>query len=185
MAFRASLRLVFLLILTLAWRCAAAADVAGYRPFEVKSGNRQYIARVFVADKQGAERAWQWRYRLQVVSARDEAIQWESDYVHDGHPGGDLSDDGRYFANTSAWYHDSGQLVRIYHAQGQHQFTAADLHIDAAGLQGTESHRIWLDDVHFVNGASGADRFVVETLQGTRCIRLRPEMVVEDTCEEE
>ncbi|OUM03691.1 hypothetical protein [Variovorax sp. JS1663] len=183
MAFRTLCHLVFLLIvLSLTWLDAAADPRPSYRPFEVKSGNRQFTARVFVADKQGGERAWQWRYRLQVVSTQDDAVQWEHDYVYDGHPGGDLSDDGRYFADTSIGYRDVGQLVSIYRAQGQHHFSAADLHVRPTGLEGTRSRLPWLHDVHFVNDESGAARFVVETLEGSRCIRLRPEILVEDAC---
>ena len=162
---------------------ASAADIRpSYRPFDVKSGNRQFTARVFVADKQGADQPWQWRYRIQVVSTRDQTVQWEHDYLYNGHPGGELSDDGLYFADASSWYRDSGQLVSIHHAQGHHHFSAADLRVGPDGLEGTKSHPRWLQDVQFVNGDAGAARFVLQTVQGARCIALKPEISVEHPC---
>lgn len=186
MALRALCHLVFLLVLLpLTWLHAAADPRPSYRPFEVTSGNRQFMARVFVADQQGGERPWQWRYRIQVLATEDRAIQWEHDYVYDGYPGGDLSDDGRYFAGTSMWYRDSGQLVSIYHARGHHHFSAVDLRVGAVGTEGMRSPPLWLRDVRFVHDETGAARFVLETVQGLRCIRLHPEILVEDPCRNE
>ena len=185
MALRTLCHLIFLLILlSVTWleEAAAADPRPSYRSFDVQSGNRRFTARVFVADKQGGERPWQWRYRIQVSTTADHATQWEHDYVYDGHPGGDLSDDGRFFVNTSMWYRDSGQLVSIYHAQGHHHFSAADLGVGPTGAEGTRSPPLWLQELRFVNDASGAARFVLETVQGSRCIRLRPEVLVEDRC---
>jgi hypothetical protein len=182
MVLRSLLRLLVLFALLIAGLSTTAGPRPNYRPFDIKSANKQFVARVFVADKQGAEQPWQWRYRLQVVSARDQSVQWERDYLYNGHPGGDLSDDGRYFADASSWYRESGQLVSIYHADGQHHFSAADLRITADKLEGTKSNPLWLHDVQFVDAEAMAARFMLETVQGPRCIRLQPAMVVEDPC---
>ncbi|WP_076997447.1 hypothetical protein [Variovorax sp. KK3] len=182
MASRLLPRFFLPIALSLACLTATSGTRPTYRPFDVKSANKQFTARVFVADKQGAEQPWQWRYRIQVISARDQSVQWERDFLYNGHPGGDLSDDGLYFAEASSWYRDSGQLVSIYHAQGQHHFSAADLRITADNLEGTKSQPLWLHDVQFVNADNGSALFVLETVQGARCIRLRPAMLVEPHC---
>ena len=98
---------------------------------------------------------------------------WETDYRFDGYPGGQPSNDGRYFVHLGAWYRHDWPIISVYQASDVTTFTGAQLGIDPANLPKTISHELWLQGVSgFAATKRDTTCLVVNTVQGPRYIGL-------------
>lgn len=78
---------------------ALADSPPSYSPFESKSENSKFIAKVDVENRMGQDFPREWKYNIKVfdVAAMSKSL-WESEYKFDGYSDGTLSNDGSYFA---------------------------------------------------------------------------------------
>lgn len=153
---------------------AFADSPPSYSPFEVKSENSKFVAKVDVANRMGKLSPWDWKYNIKVFDvARMSKPLWESGYKFDGYGGGTLSNDGRFFAYVSFWFFEDRPIVYLYKKGSTKTYSAHDLRISSNGLRETVSHKLWLKDGGGFWPASGMPtKFIINTEQGERSIDL-------------
>lgn len=165
---------LFAILLALASFNALADSPPSYLPFESKSENSKYIAKVDVANRMGKASPREWKYSIKVFDvATISKPLWESEYKFDGYSGGTLSNDGSYFAYVSFWFFDDCPIVFIYKKGNTKMYSAQDLRLTSKGLKETASHKLWLKDGGGFWPAAGTPRkFIINTEQGERSIDL-------------
>jgi hypothetical protein len=165
---------LFAALLVLISFTALADSPPSYSPFESKSKNSKFIAKVDVANRMGKSSPWEWKYNIKVfdVATMSKPL-WESEYEFDGYSGGTLSNDGSFFAYVSFWFFDDGPIVYIYKKGSTKMYSAQDLRLTSKGLKETASHKLWLKNGGGFWPASGTpNKFIINTVQGERSIEL-------------
>lgn len=165
----------FFVVLFLLISLTASADSPpAYLPFEIKSENAKFVAKVDVANRMGKTYPWEWKYNIKVfdVSAMSNPC-WESEYKFDGYSDGVLSNDGSHFAYVSFWFLDDDPIVYIYKKGSTKTYSARDLKLTSEGLKKAASHKLWLKaDGGFWPASGTPSKFIINTEQGERSIDL-------------
>jgi hypothetical protein len=134
--------------------------------FEVCTTGGTYCAEIRGAGT-GEAPAGQREYRVHVLSKREDPPReiWSRRYEYDGHPEGQLTEDGRRFVYVSQWYRRDAAAVRILSEDGAFALNGDAFRIPANALQRTVSHELWLADgprAYYLDG----DRLVITTRDG-------------------
>lgn len=150
-----------------------------WKEFAVKSANAKFEASVA---KTGASadlqpHARQFRIRVRASGSKLSRPLWEGPYHYDGYEGGELSNDGAYFAHVDFWYWHSHPALQIYSKGRSCSITGEQLGIDESRLQRTVSHRLWLNgEPAFVETDGKTVALRVPTVQGDKQIDLLPKV---------
>ena len=124
---------------------AFADEPPSWRPFNVKSLDKSFIAKIDTADERAGINPWERNYTISVYEKATNKLIWKCDYEHNGYPEGILSDDGSTFAYVSFWYYKDDPVVLIYHnGKMTISLDGKSFGIKPSKLVSTVSHELWL-----------------------------------------
>jgi hypothetical protein len=140
-----------------------------YAPFEVKSQNGRFCAKVTTEapDKFNAE----WKLAVfevvQTAAGVDHVEKWSCPYRYSGYPGALVANDGKTVVYIELWYHEDGSVIDFYR-EGKliKQVKGKDIEFDRTKLEKTASHELWIEH----EGRAQLDargQLLVRTIDGT------------------
>jgi len=154
---------------------ARADEPPSFEPFEVRSVNGRFLAKVTADPAPASTPPHLKKFSLAVYQLDPRAGSrrklWRCDYAYSGYPGGLVSDDGRAFAYVDVWFSEDRPVIDFYwEGRRTASVTGRAIPFDRSRMTPTVSHQLWLVDGGATYGRSARfeakSRLVVTTCDG-------------------
>ena len=161
-----SIRLIFVITFTTNFLQLYADEPPSWSPYTVLSKNQQFSAKIHQSNHQEQHNNKQWFIS---VFNSDSILLWKQSFIHSGHDGGLLSNDGKLFVTVEDWMQKDTNFpqVIVYTQNKRIDFSKDKFLPEKIPTQKTVSHQIWNKGYSITpNSLSDSTQINIQLLNG-------------------